>query len=174
MKPITYRLSLDMHDISLQKALKAKKGDSACEIRVVITELGKVYQIADGCYATFSAKKADGEFIYSDCVIEDNTIVYDFSSSIDDNNVCQLTACEGVTECEVTLYKDNEQLTSPRFTLVVDGTVYNGEEIVSSSAVDPLKELIEEVDSKLEELGDIETALDEIIEIQNTLIGGEE
>lgn len=138
MERIHYRISLDMFDTVSQKTIKAKRGDTACDVNITLTENGKVYQIADGCYATFSAKKPDGNFILNSetCYIKDNTIVYEFTE--------QTTVCEGIVDCEVILYgADGNQLTSPRFTLLVGGTVYNGEEIISSDETDALKETVE-------------------------------
>ena len=157
MNDINYRVSLDMFDVQSQTTIKAKKGDSACKINITLTKHGKIYKIGEGCYATFNAKKSDGNFIYDNCTIEGDTIVYDFKSSIDENGTCQVTACEGSTECEVTLYKDSEQLTSPRFTLAVDGTVYNGEEIASTPESNVLRELINEAN---ETVNEIETKLE--------------
>jgi hypothetical protein len=117
-----------------------------------------MYQIGEGCYATFNAKKSDGNFIYDNCTIEGNTIVYDFASSIDEDGNAQISACEGIVECEVTLYKANsEQLTSPRFTLYIDGTVYNGEEIISTPEANVLKKLINETNDLIDE---VETKLE--------------
>ena len=138
MERIHYRISLDMFDTVSQKTIKAKRGDTACDVNITLTENGKVYKIADGCYATFSAKKPDGNFILNreTCYIKDNTIVYEFTE--------QTTICEGIVDCEVILYgADGNQLTSPRFSLLVGGTVYNGEEIISSTEADALKETVE-------------------------------
>jgi hypothetical protein len=157
MNAINYRVSLDMFDVSSQITIKAKKGDSACKIYITLAENGKIYKITDGCTATFSAKKADGNFVYHDCTIENNTIVYDFASSIDEEGACQISACEGNVECEVTLYKDNEQLTSSRFTLVVDSTVYSGEDINSSESIKGVKEVIDRANELVDE---IETKLE--------------
>ena len=143
MNVIKYRVSLDMFDTLSQITIKAKKCDSACQIHITLTDHGKIYNISEGCYATFNAKKSDGTFVYDKCSIEGNTIVYDFGASIDKDGICQVSACEGIVECEVTLYTENsEQLTSPRFTLFIDGTVYNGEEILSTPESNVLKELI--------------------------------
>ena len=161
MNVIKYRVSLDLSDTLSQITIKAKKLDSACQIHITLTEKGKIYHIGEGCYATFNAKKSDGNFIYDNCTIEDNTIVYDFATSIDEDGIAQISACEGIVECEVTLYNANgEQLTSPRFTLFIDGTVYNGEEIISSSGSDVIKDLIKEVEDALEDISvDIDTSL---------------
>lgn len=145
MNVLKYRVSLDMFDTHSQTTIKAKKSDSACQIHITLSEKGKIYNIGEGCSATFNARKSDGNFIYDNCTIENNTIVYDFTSSVDENGVCQVSACEGIVECEVTLYNaDGKQLTSPRFTLFVDGTVYNGEEIASTPQSDFFKEIVAE------------------------------
>jgi hypothetical protein len=168
MKAIKYRVSLDMFETMSQTKIKAKKGDSACEIHIALTEHGKIYKISNGCFATFTAKKADGNFIYDNCTIEGDNIVYDFSSSIDENGICQISACEGIVECEVTLYKSNgEQLTSPRFSLYIDSVVYNGEEIMSSPETDVLKELIVDANNAIK---DMESALENMGEMNNAKI----
>ena len=176
MNVINYRISLDMFDTLSQVTIKAKKGDSACKIHITLTQNGKIYEISEGCYATFYAKKSDGNFVGTvdkegNCTIEGNTIVYDFSKSIDENGVCQVSACEGTVECEVALFKGNEQLTSSRFTLVIDGTVYNGEEIISSEG-DVLDDLIKDVEEIEAKIGDIDTALDELHAYAEALISG--
>lgn len=145
MNVLKYRVSLDMFDTHSQTTIKAKKSDSACQIHITLSEKGKIYNIGEGCSATFNARKSDGNFIYDNCTIENNTIVYDFTSSVDENGVCQVSAYEGIVECEVTLYNaDGKQLTSPRFTLFIDGTVYNGEEIASTPQSDFFKEIVDE------------------------------
>ena len=153
MNVLKYRVSLDMFETLSQTTIKAKKGDSACEIHITLTENGKMYKIGEGCWAKFGAKKSDGNSIFDSCRIENNTIVYGFANSVDDDGVCQISACEGIVECEVTLYDANgEQLTSPRFTLVIDGTVYNGEEIISTPSSNALKDLIVEAHNTIEEV----------------------
>lgn len=157
MNVLKYRVSLDMFDTHSQTTIKAKKSDSACQIHITLSEKGKIYNIGEGCSATFNARKSDGNFIYDNCTIENNTIVYDFTSSVDENGVCQVSACEGIVECEVTLYNaDGKQLTSPRFTLFVDGTVYNGEEIASTPQSDFFKEIVAEaVSGKMDKFADV-------------------
>ena len=178
MNVLKYRVSLDMFDTHSQTTIKAKKGDSACQIHITLTEKGKIYKIGEGCHATFNAKKSDGNFIYDNCTIEDNTIVYDFTSSIDENGNAQISACEGIVECEVTLYNaTGEQLTSPRFTLVIDGTVYNGEEIISTPEANVFKKLIAEAEDVLEEIkensGTIEGKEDKVNKAEDLLVSAE-
>lgn len=135
MERIKYRISLDMFEVASQTTIKAKKGDTACSIYITLTENGKVYKIDEGCTAFFSAKKPDGNYLFNSetCRIEDNTIIYDFTE--------QTTPIEGIVECEVVLKKGEDKLTSPRFNLKVDATVYNGEDIISTPEADALKEL---------------------------------
>lgn len=166
MKAIDYRVSLDMFDVSSQTTIKAKKGDSACKIHITLTENGKIYKISEGNYATFSAKKSDGTFVYDKCTIENNTIVYDFMESVTEDGTCQISACEGVVSCEVALLNNKaEQLTSPRFTLIIDDTVYNGEDITSSPEANALKGLIKEADEAVNSankmVADIEQKLED-------------
>lgn len=135
MERIKYRISLDMFEVASQTTIKAKKGDTACSIHITLMENGKVYKIDEGCTAFFSAKKPDDKYLFNSetCRIEDNTIIYDFTK--------QTTPIEGIVECEVVLKKGEDKLTSPRFNLKVDATVYNGEDIISTPEADALKEL---------------------------------
>lgn len=134
MNDSIYRINLDIHTVGSQVFLPVKRGDTARTILIRLTEGYKSYQIADGCSARFCGKKPDGNYLYNDCTISGGIITYNLTS--------QTTACEGVVECEIQLFDANgKQITSPRFSLVVDGTVYNGEEIASTPEADSLKEL---------------------------------
>lgn len=156
MKVVNFRVLLDMFDTLSQTTIKAKKLDSACKIHITLAKNGKIFNIGEGCRATFNAKKSDGNFIYDNCTIEGDTIVYDFASSIDENGACQVSAVEGNVDCEVTLYNaQGEQLTSPRFTLFIDSVIYNGEEIISSPESDVLKGLINDAKDTIGELEDL-------------------
>ena len=160
MQRIKYRISLDMLEVASQTTIKAKKGDTACSLVMTLTENGKIYHITDGCSAVFSGKKADGNYLFNGetCRIEDNTIIYDFTE--------QTVAIEGIVECEVILYKDDEQLTTPRFNILVGATVYNGEEIVSTPEADALKEFIEESESRVNNIvEESENVIEEVGEV---------
>ena len=144
MERIQYRISLDLFDTTSQKVLKAKKGDTACDIIITLTENGKVYQIDKDCSAILTAKKPDGNFLYhsESCEINNNTIIYRFTE--------QTTPCEGMVDCEVILRNAEGSLllTSPRFSLLVGSTVYNGEDIISTPEYDAMGIL----DGKVEEI----------------------
>lgn len=147
-----HRISLDIHDTGSQVSISAKKGDKYRSLHITLTENGKPYKIAEGCYACFEAKKPDDNYIHNACEIKGNTIIYNFTT--------QTTAVEGTVDCEITLY-DSERcenkITSPRFSLEVEDTIYNGEEIVSSPEADALKGLIGETN---ELIGTVEKKLE--------------
>lgn len=142
MNDSIYRINLDIHTVGSQVFLPVKRGDTARTILIRLTQGYKSYQIADGCSARFCGKKPDGNYLYNDCTISGGIITYNLTS--------QTTACEGVVECEIQLFDaDEKQITSPRFSLVVDGTVYNGEEIASTPEADALKELTDKFEEMI-------------------------
>lgn len=140
MNNSNYRITLDVHNTASQVSIPVKRGDTARCIHVTLMENGTPYQIADGCRAVFSGKKPDGNYLYNDCTIDGNTIVYVLTS--------QTTAVVGTVECEIMLYGvESEQLTSARFSIVVEDTVYNDEAIISSQEANALNALVTEATS---------------------------
>lgn len=140
MENSIYRFCLDIHKTTAQCNLDVKKGDTARELLITLTENGKPYLTGEDCRAVFTARKADGNYLYNECEIKDNTVKYVFTE--------QTAAAEGVMQCEIALYGADEALiTSPRFDICVDSTVYNGEEIISSSEADALKEATEKAEA---------------------------
>ena len=140
MNNSNYRITLDVHNTASQVSIPVKRGDTARCIHVTLMENGTPYQIADGCRAVFSGKKPDGNYLYNDCTIDGNTIVYVLTS--------QTTAVVGTVECEIMLYGvESEQLTSARFSIVVEDTVYNDEVIISSEEANALNALVTEATS---------------------------
>ena len=136
----TYRFSLDIHDDHSNVCLYVKKGDTnSRKLYITLMENGNPYEISDDCYAVFTATKPDGTLVYNDCVIDDDTIIYELTP--------QTTAAPGVMDCEIQLYgADDALLTSPRFIVVVDDTVYDTEtEIVSTDEYKALLELVSRI-----------------------------
>ena len=151
-----YRISLDLHDTSSQTSLSVKKVDTARSIHITLTEKGKPYKIAEGCYAVFRMKKpadknGNRAIVYNDCVIEGNTIIYDLTSSN--------TEIVGAADCEITLYgADGKSLTSPHFSMVIATTVNTDGEVETIghneftalvNATTEAKAVTEEVEQKL-------------------------
>lgn len=163
-----YRLSLDIHDEDSGQSLNVKRGDNKSRrIYITLRDGSQPYHISEDCYAVFAATKPDGKILYNSCTISDCTIQYEMTG--------QTTNVAGVTECEIRLYgADNQLITSPRFLLIVDETVYDDEKVVdSSSEFTALTELInrgiemigdyEELNRQLERLKDeMQEAVDQI------------
>lgn len=130
------RISLDIHNAGSGETVNAKRGDTARKIIVSLVDGGLPYIIGEDCDAVFTAKKPDGKVVYNDCTIKDNTIIYKFTE--------QTVAVEGKVNCEIKLYgADDKLITSPKFTIVVFGTVYNeGDEVESSYEFSALTKLV--------------------------------
>lgn len=140
-----YNISLDLHAVGSQMTLTAKAYDTARTIRCTLTENGKPYTISEGCYAAFTAKKPDGNVLFNATTIDD-AINYEFTVNT--------VNAPGEVECEIRLYDGNGKLiTSPRFSILVDDTVYHdGDVIESASEYTALTRLMEMVVSTLGEI----------------------
>lgn len=124
-----YRFTLDVQIHQAQVSVPVTLGDTARKLYIGLTDGRKPYVIAEGCIATFNAKKPDGKTIKNNCVIEKNAIIYEFTE--------QTTNVEGVVNCDVTIYGvDGKVLYSPQFILVVDKKVVRDEEALSTLSAD--------------------------------------
>ena len=131
----TYRISLDMNESTSQSFLNVRKSDSARKLLFTLSDNGKAYQIGSGCTAVFRAKKPDGTILYNNCSINGNVIEYELTN--------QTISAEGIVECEVTLYGDDgRQITSPRFNIVVNDTIYANDEVESQNEFTQLTQAI--------------------------------
>ena len=131
-----YKISLDIHDHGSHVSLKAKKGDTGRLLYITLMDGSRPYVITNECRAVFAAKKADGNILYNECSIVGNTITYAFTP--------QTTSAVGKAECEIKLYgADDKLITSARFSLMVEDTVYNeGDEVESVKEVSALTKLV--------------------------------
>ena len=122
-----FRISLDVHEINSQVTLHVKKGDSARQILIALTEAGRPYRIAKDCMAVFTAKKPDETILYNGCEIQGNNILYSMTP--------QTCTAVGMMKCEIRLYGAGGALiTSPCFSIIVDETVYSDGAVVDSSS----------------------------------------
>ena len=133
---VDHKISLDVRSTMSSVFIRMKRGDSSRRILIHLTEKSRPYHIAEDCFSVFTAKKPDGNIIFNECSIDDNTIIYTVTE--------QTTAVEGKFTAEIKLYGgDGKLITSPSFTIIVEGTVYNeGEEIESTSEYNALTALI--------------------------------
>ena len=141
-----YKISLDIHDHGSHVSLKAKRGDTGRLLYITLMDGRNPYVMTSECYAVFTAKKADGNILYNKCSIIGNTISYEFTP--------QTTAAVGKAECEIKLYgAENKLLTSARFNLIVEDTVYNEEdEVESEKEVSALTALVSEANTLIHDI----------------------
>lgn len=147
MNPSYYRITLDVHDATSQLSFPIKVGDTSRRLLITLMDNGVPYEIAEGCYATFMATKSNKKLVSDSCTIQKNLIIYDISP--------QASASEGKLDCEITLFgTHSEQLTSPRFTIIVYATTgYEADsEIIESNEYKSLTTLIAEATATVGEL----------------------
>lgn len=119
MNKTTFDLALDVGVSGPSGEVRVKQGDNARVIRAVLYDGGKPYRLAPGVTVNFWERKPDGEVVYNPCETDGDAIL------------CTLTAgttdAPGVCECEFRVIDPaaGELLTSPRFTVFVDGSVYD-------------------------------------------------
>ena len=136
MNSSTYDITLSIHGHGSNVSVRAKRGDTGRVLRITLMDGRKPYMISEECRAVLTAKKEDGNILYNACEIDGNIIRYEFTP--------QTTSCAGRAKCEIKLYgADDKLLTSARFDLLVDDTVYNeGDEVESEKEVSELTQLI--------------------------------
>lgn len=134
----SYKISLDIHDHGSNVSLKTKRGDTSRVLYITLMDGRNPYIISNDSYAVFTAKKADGNILYNHCSIIGNTICYAFTP--------QTCVVAGKLDCEIKLYGDGGTLlTSARFSMIVEDTVYNEElEVGSEKEVTALTYLVAE------------------------------
>lgn len=144
-------ITLDFRNTHMPVVVKAKRGDTARTLYISLADGGTPYMIADGCYATFTARKPDRTAINNSCIIKKNMIVYPFTE--------QTCSAVGRMTAEICLYGSNgKMLTSASFILEIHRTVFGPNDIPASedemNALDALildtTALKEEVERKLE------------------------
>ena len=141
-----YKISLDIHDHGSSVSLKAKRGDTGRLLYITLMDGRNPYAITNECRAVFTAKKADGNILFNECTITGNVITYAFTP--------QTTSAVGKAECEIKLYgAENKLITSARFTLLVEDTVYNeGDEVEPEKEVTALTALISEATTLIDDV----------------------
>ncbi len=133
-----HKFSLDLQDTVTQEVLRVKKGDSRRRLCISLTNGCCPYRLSEDSYVVFTALKPDGNVVFHDCTVDNHVVVCDVPE--------QATAAPGLLKCEVQVYGDDfGLLTTARFTIIVEDTIYNSEtEVESSSEFNALAQLISE------------------------------
>ena len=111
MKPLEYRFSLDMNDEAAQVFCNVRNGDDCSKLIVSLQEDGRAYTFDSDVHAYFLAKKSDDYSLYTECSIENNTIIYEFTE--------QTAPVSGTVVCQFLLLSGSNRLTTPVFRLEV-------------------------------------------------------
>lgn len=140
MNDVIYNVSLDMYETQAQCMLAVKKSDNGRRINFVLTEGGRPYAISEGCSAVLRAKKPGGTVLFNNCVIDGNVISYTLTN--------QTSAAVGIVDCELMLSgSDGKQITSPRFSLRVEDTLYSDSEVEAQDEFTALQKAITETNN---------------------------
>lgn len=153
MIALNHRLTLEMTTLNSQATVHIKKNDTKNKLVVSLSENGKPYKLSKNVYAAFVGKKPDGKIVFNDCDIVGNTITYTITA--------QTSVVAGIVACEIRLYDINDNLlTSPNFTVVVDETIYNADDvqIESENEINVLDSLISEAHALIDKMPRIFTA----------------
>lgn len=142
MDYLVHKLTLDMHKTLSQAFLSVKKGDTKRKLYITLTEKGKVFLVNGVSTAVFVATKHNGDVLFNDCTIEKGIIVYEFTD--------HTTEISGKMDCEICLYdEDRTLISSPQFTIIVDGVVDVAGTVVASNEFATLNRLIAEAEALL-------------------------
>ena len=150
MNVLTHRMVLDMRTLTSQANVHIKKGDTKNKLVISLSENGKMYELTEKAHAAFVGKKPDGKIVFNNCEVVGNTIEYTITA--------QTSVLAGMVDSEVRLYDANDNLlTSPRFTIVVDDTIYNADDIQieSENEINVLDSLIAEATALIKEIEDL-------------------
>lgn len=153
MRDSIYRFTLDVHDVASQVQIVAKKNDNARKIYVNLMENGKPYPVEEGCQAVIMIKKPDDNILLNDCYLVNSgsVIAYDFTE--------QTTSMEGLCECELRVFDaENELITSPRFTILVNENVYEDGQVESTSEFTTLADALSDIAEIREGIKDVNRA----------------
>lgn len=147
MKALNHRLTLEMTMLNSQATVHIKKNDTKNKLIISLSENGKPYTITENVHAVFVGRKPDGKIIFNDCDIVGNTITYTITA--------QTSVAVGLVACEIRLYDTNDNLlTSPNFTVIVDEIVYDADKIQTESEneINTLDSLISEAKALIAEV----------------------
>lgn len=143
----TYDLTLDIASAQVQGLLCAKYGDTARAIRFRFRSEGTPWALPEDAQAVFTAVKADGKVLYNACQRENDSFVYPFTP--------QTSSCPGLMRCELRLFQGERLLTSPRFDIQVDDTLYHeGDALDSTSEATALRSVADDMQLLMDEISE--------------------
>lgn len=170
MIQIIKELKIEVSKPNVFQAIVAKQYDMNTRfIKATFVDCGNAITILPSPTkgVVINAERPDGQSKGFDGVINDDGTVtvplHSWMLELDGTVVCDISVIDTVVD-------ENQKLTTTSFTLLVEKAAYGGSDVTSDPQYDVLVEMIERVENLEVE---IETALDNIIAIQNSLIGGD-
>lgn len=133
----SFKFALDLQEIQSQVSIPVTFGDTARKLHITLTDGGVPFALKEGCKAVLSGKKADGNSLYNDCMLDliNSAIIYEFTE--------QTASYEGVVRCELMIFSpEGKVMGSPRFVILVDKRVNNDDSLVSESEKTALDTII--------------------------------
>ena len=139
-------LSLDLAvDQPSKQVISAKQGDAKTRfLRISLFNNGNNFEFEQGINARFKVLKSDGKVVINDAEIVDNTIVCELTQ--------QILALPGLEIAEISLYKENQLLSTYYFYIDVKKSAVTGDTVESTDEVKTLETIISLAKSYLEEM----------------------
>jgi hypothetical protein len=169
---IIKKLNVEVTKPNIFQAIVAKQNDMNTRfLKVTLMDSGTRIDVAKTETRTvvINAKREDGQAKGFDGEINDDGTVtvplHSWMLELNGTVVCDISIIDTAAE-------NNKKLTTTSFTLLVEEAAYRGEDITTDPQYDTLTDLIIQVENLLSETQSIDTALDNIIAIQENLIGG--
>lgn len=166
---IVKELNIEVTKPNVFQAVVAKQYDMNTRfIKATFVDCGERVDIPNSptLSVVINAQRIDGQSKGFDGEINDDGTVtvplHSWMLELEGEVICDISVIDTVAD-------DEKKLTTTSFTLIVEKAAYGGDDITSDPQYDVLVQLISDVEFVL---GDLDTALDSIIEIQNSLIGG--
>jgi hypothetical protein len=166
---IIKELNIEVTKPNVFQALVAKQYDMNTRfLKATFVDCGERIDIPNSptLSVVINAQRIDGQAKGFDGEINDDGTVtvplHSWMLELEGEVICDISVIDAAADNE-------KKLTTTSFALIVEKAAYGGDDVTSDPQYDVLVSLINDVEYVL---GDLDTALDSIIEIQNSLIGG--
>ena len=167
MAKIIKHITIDVASGNVVQPIVAKQGDvNSRFIKASLTNEGEDITVDPTSTVMINAVREDGEAkAFAGTVNDDGTVTVPITS--------WKLELDGEVECDISVIDSKQRkLSSTSFKILVEPALYGGDEVSEDENYDILTNLIAECQEATSEVGDISAALDAIIDIQKTLIGG--
>lgn len=128
---------LDINEPTQYFYMRVKQGDKF-PIKLVLTLVNGsgIYIIPPLAFVNIRMIKPDGKIINNGCVVENNNVVIDFNE--------QMLIKEGLASAEINIvdHESDTTITTPKFKIIIDKSIFSDVEITSESEFGVLREAL--------------------------------